>query len=138
MAIATQAFVDITPAGLATQVNAWLATFITSASVYVIQCSVVFNALARRGAGQYQCIITTSNPGGVPSLATPFTLQFLSAGSALAWNTAAVAALLTPAYAFTTGFRVISDVREPALLPDILAWALTSATAGANANYVPS
>lgn len=138
MAIATQSFVDTTPAGLATQVNAYLATLIGASSVYVIQCSVIVNALARRGASQLQCIITTSNPGGVPSLATPFLLQFLTAGNAAAWNTAAVAALLSSSYAFTTGFRVISDVREPALLPSVMAWSLTCATAGANANYIPS
>lgn len=139
MTITAQAFIDITPAGLATQVNAYLAPFVSGLSIYLIQCSIVMNALARRGAAQYQCLITTSNPvSPAPSLATPFVLEFLQAPNASAWNTAAAAVILSSQYAFTTGFRVISDVREPALLPEILAWSLTNATAGAGANYTPS
>jgi hypothetical protein len=137
MTVSTKTFIDITTAGLAAQVNAFLAPLITTASVFVVQCSIIMNALERRGAAQYQCTITTTTGGSPPSLATPFTLQFEQAGSAAAFDAATAAFLLTAAAAYSIGWRVISDVRDPSLLPMVLGWTLANATAGAGANYAP-
>lgn len=132
--MATHTFISITPTDLATQVNTYLATLAATA-YYVVQVSIIMNAMQRRGAAQYQACITTTTGGSPPSLATPFTLQFVQAKDAASFDAATAAFLLTPAAAYSIGFRVISDVRETGLIPFVLGWTLANTTSGAGANY---
>lgn len=133
--MATHTFIDITPAGLAAKVNAYLATLAATA-YFVNQVSVILGALQRRGVGQLQATISISTAGSPGALATPFTLQFVQAANADAFDLATAAVIALPGSAFSTGWRLISDVRDPGNLPLILGWALTNSTAGASANYV--
>lgn len=133
--MATHTFIDITPAALQTQVNAFLAS-LAGQAYYVNQVSVIVNALQRRGAAQLQCTLSIVTAGSPPTLATPFTLQFVQAANTALFDAATTALLALSGSAFSIGWRVVSDVRETANLPNILAWCLTNATVGAGANYI--
>lgn len=135
MAQSTHTFIDNTLAGLTTQVNAFLATLIGGASVYILQVSVLMNAMQRRGGAQFQATISTTTSNTPPALATPFTLQFISAPNPSAFDTATAVFLASGAASFCTGWRLFSDVRDTSLLPAVTAWALANATVGAGANY---
>lgn len=132
--MATRTFIDITPTALAAQVNAYLASF-AGLSYYINQPSIIQNSMERRGQSQLQCIINIVTAGSPPALATPFTLQFVQAKDATAFDLATAAVLALPGSAYSTSWRNISDVRVPATLPFVLGWALTNATVGAGANY---
>lgn len=133
--MATHTFIDITPAALQAQVNAYLASLAAQA-YYINQVSVLQCALERRGQAQLQCTLSIVTAGSPPALATPFTLQFIQAKNAADFDVATTALLALSGSAFSTGWRIISDVRVPANIPFILGWALTNSTIGAGANYV--
>jgi len=138
MAILTQVFREMSVPDLIAAVNAWFALQVDPAPIIVTQVSIIQNLLPRRQLKQaeFQCIITY-NDAGAGAQTTPFVLGFAQAGDPDNLKVAADAIAAGAGVLFVSGFRIISQ-DEPAQLPTMIAWALTSTAAGAAANYTPA
>ncbi len=136
MSILAKVFQASSIVDLETAVNAFLAGLVGGSAVTIIQVSIKQNLLPRRQLKQtqLQCVITY-NTAPVGAQATPFVLNLIQSGNVTDFQTALNAAMAVGGLLFVSGVRVISD-DEPAQIPQLMGWILTSTDAGASANYL--